>query len=436
MGSTTLTMFNVSLETLQTVADNFHTALMAGLCKEGQMIRALPSFVCELPSGREEGDFLVVDLGGTNLRVGCAQLKGNGQFGLDMKRWALVDEMKNKAGCELFDLIADCVKSYLKDSPHQTMGEALKGRPISLGFTFSYPVKQDDIDHGILIQWNKALVCNDVIGLDVVALLQDALNKTDLANVKVSALLNDTVGTLAAHAYVDVDTKISVLLGTGTNAAFIAPLSLVKKLAAHPTIQSHKEMIINTEWGAFGDGNGDLLPLLPLDKKIDSETVNPGAQILEKLLGGMYLGEIARLALELQFGDGQMLGKPFDLETADLSKIEIDDGHGGVALKEKLGWRDFDDTALQQAKDICRSVVKRSAQLCAAMLVGIYRLLGKPRTRTVVAFDGSLYEKYPRYSEYLEETIAALEPGHTMEFQLRKDGSIIGAAVIVAARKS
>jgi hexokinase len=67
------------------------------------------------------------------------------------------------------------------------------------------------------------------------------------------------------------------------------------------------------------------------------------------------------------------------------------------------------------------------------MLAGIYRLLGKPQTRIVVAFDGSLYQRYPRYPEYLKETIATLEPGHTMEFQLSKDGSIVGAAVIVAA---
>ena len=45
---------------------------------------------------------------------------------------------------------------------------------------------------------------------------------------------------------------------------------------------------------AFGDSK-NILPLTPADKQLDTESVNPRAQLFEKMISGMYLGEIARL---------------------------------------------------------------------------------------------------------------------------------------------
>ena len=56
-------------------------------------------------------------------------------------------------------------------------------------------------------------------------------------------------------------------------------------------------MVINTEWGAFGD-NGELNFIkTKWDENVDEMSVNPGKQIYEKMISGMYMGELIRQVL-------------------------------------------------------------------------------------------------------------------------------------------
>lgn len=53
------------------------------------------------------------------------------------------------------------------------------------------------------------------------------------------------------------------------------------------------EMIINIEWGAF-DNEKVVLPFSEYDEQLDRATENPGKQLFEKMISGLYLGEVAR----------------------------------------------------------------------------------------------------------------------------------------------
>ena len=56
-------------------------------------------------------------------------------------------------------------------------------------------------------------------------------------------------------------------------------------------------MIVNTEWGAFGNqGELDFI-LTKWDREVDRLSVNPGKQIFEKMISGMYMGEVVRQVL-------------------------------------------------------------------------------------------------------------------------------------------
>ena len=56
-------------------------------------------------------------------------------------------------------------------------------------------------------------------------------------------------------------------------------------------------MVINTEWGAFGE-NGELdFVLTKWDQAVDEMSINPGKQIFEKMISGMYMGELIRQVL-------------------------------------------------------------------------------------------------------------------------------------------
>src|ERR1700761_8671813 len=52
-------------------------------------------------------------------------------------------------------------------------------------------------------------------------------------------------------------------------------------------------MVVNTEWGAFNNSRSHL-PSTPFDNSMDRLSINPRFQAFEKMISGMYLGEITR----------------------------------------------------------------------------------------------------------------------------------------------
>ena len=83
---------------------------------------------------------------------------------------------------------------------------------------------------------------------------------------RVAALINDSVGTLAGGCYVDADTKIGVILGTGTNACYAEQRSNIAALAKskqNGREQQHPLMAINTEWGNFAAPSSPFTDVRP-----------------------------------------------------------------------------------------------------------------------------------------------------------------------------
>lgn len=48
---------------------------------------------------------------------------------------------------------------------------------IPLGFTFSFPVKQEGLNKGTLIKWTKGFHATGVVGKDVVQMLNEAFQR-------------------------------------------------------------------------------------------------------------------------------------------------------------------------------------------------------------------------------------------------------------------
>jgi hexokinase len=181
----------------------------------------IPTFVFGWPHGKETGDYLAVDLGGTNLRVCLVTLLGDGKFEITQTKYRITEEQKQEDGEKLFDFCAECLKTFIQSQ----LGEGLQLGPdgsLPLGFTFSYPCLQDRIDHGKLIRWTKGFGAPNTEGHDVAEMFRKSLEKANLnIPIKLTALINDTTGTLIASSYVEPRTRIAVILGTGCNAAYM-----------------------------------------------------------------------------------------------------------------------------------------------------------------------------------------------------------------------
>jgi hexokinase len=306
----------VSSSRLQKIVLHMVSEFKKGLASDNEIFKMIPSYVVSRPTGNEKGTFLALDLGGTNFRVCRVNLEGHGNMRMSHAKYTVSDELKQGSGEKLFDFFAECVANFCKDQGID------KATVVPMGFTFSFPVHQTAINRGSLVKWTKGFSAAGVEGSDVVELLQAAFQRKGL-NINIKAIVNDTVGTLIAHAYTDPHTYIAVILGTGTNAAYVEKSANIKKWNS-----DDGEVIINTEWGAYDEPS--VLPITPYDMKLDRHSLNPKKQIFEKMISGMYLGELTRLVLidliksgELFGGKGsQILEKKNAFDTAHMSRVE------------------------------------------------------------------------------------------------------------------
>lgn len=393
-------------------------------------IKMLPSFITRKPTGNEEGISYALDVGGTNARAIKVKLNGNGKVEiLETRKQVIPDSLLKGRGEDLFDFLAACLCDVLDEgSDHY-----------SIGFTFSFPVDQRSVNSGYLIQWTKGFTTSDVKDNDVVKLLNQALDRAGI-KAEVTVLINDTVGSLIASSYLSTEheTIAGIILGTGSNAAYVERQSNIEKLDDK---NNEGIMVINTEWGNFDSPRYKYLMPTEQDIILDKNSVNFSQQHFEKMISGMYLGEIVRLELlelsELSLfrhNNSETILKPYHFGTEIMSEIEKDNTSTLSLIKSFLTKLSIPNTTYFERKllqEICRAVSTRSARLVAAAIAAIVEKVGKKDEPCVIAVDGSLYELYPGYSDIVKSALKEL--GFTkVILNLTKDGSGIGAAIAAA----
>lgn len=129
----------------------------------------LPTPVTRLPTGKETGKFLAIDLGGTNLRVGFIELLGSSQDGAVAKTldysssgaalpfgghgretpvrrshersWPIGEHLKMDRAEDLFAWLGDCVAEVVAAKVKEELSLGLHvSKEIAMGITFSFPM--------------------------------------------------------------------------------------------------------------------------------------------------------------------------------------------------------------------------------------------------------------------------------------------------------
>ncbi|KAK8090529.1 Glucokinase Glk1 protein [Apiospora phragmitis] len=443
--------FELSDEDVQQCSNAFVGELRLGLKQKTPSMCQIPTFVTQIAGGHEKGISLDVDLGGTNLRVCSVELHGDATSTVLQSQLPVPPSiMACDQAAGLFSFIANRIRDFLKIY-HQSWLDAAandhKAPFLSLGFTFSFPAYQTALDSGILLHWTKGFDILDAVNQDVCKLLQTEIDILKLP-VKVAALVNDAVGTVMSRAYSlppsHVRPTVDAIFGTGTNGVYLQALSEVTKPIEGLSGSPSRSMFMSTEWG-----------------------VNPGNQMFEKRVSGMFLGEILRLAVLGLCDDGQAqlfrgfathnssLPKRWSVDSSIVSVAEADNSKGLPVLSQKISDtfgipEDFVTTEDAHAvKLIAHGMGTRAARL-AGMAVGSViiqgRLLdtqgattdtgpGKGGCKVDVAVDGSVVEHYPGFEVHMTKAPKVLDGigdagesniiiGHT------KDGSSVGAAII------
>ncbi|PHH70975.1 hypothetical protein CDD82_6810 [Ophiocordyceps australis] len=439
-------LFTVDKAKLKEITDHFVSELAKGLSVEGGSIPMNPTWVMSFPDGYETGTFLALDMGGTNLRVCQITLTSKkSEFDILQSKYRMPEELKTGNSDELWEYIADCLYQFI-ETHH---GDCANVEKLPLGFTFSYPATQDYIDQGVLQRWTKGFDIAGVEGKNVVPMFEAALAKRGVP-IKLTALINDTTGTMIASAYTDTDMKIGCIFGTGCNAAYMENCGSIPKLA-HMKLPADTPMAINCEWGAF-DNEHKVLPRTDYDKVIDRDSPRPGQQAFEKMIAGLYLGEIFRLVLvdlhdnkDVHIFEGHdiaMLRKAYTLDSSFLSAIEEDpfenlqETFDLFATKLNIKCTRHE---LELVRRLAELIGTRAARLSSCGVAAICKKKGYKRCH--VGADGSVFNKYPHFkargavalSEILDWP-AKKDPKEEdpIEILAAEDGSGVGAALIAA----
>jgi hexokinase len=361
----------------------------------------IPSFVTEIPTGLEKGLVLAVDLGGTNCRVCAVKLHGDSCFTVSQRKHIVPPELRvNDSHKPLFQFIASKIKDFLKEYELQSNGEGHSQGTFNLGFTFSFTCEQTSISRGTLVHWDKGWDIPSAIDQDPCSLLQDAVDEIGLP-VRVRVLANDAVGTLLTKAYTakKSDSALAaIILGTGTNAAYVEDIANIQRLDISDkktTQKSDAVMVINTEWGSWDD-DLKVLPQTRFDKTIDENSSDPGCGLLEKMVSGMYLGELLRLtilelvlsgSLSITFEEDSPIHRYTGIETSFLTKITefgAQDTQGSLAyMNETLAVKETTIQQMQQIQTLANVIIERSARLVGAGLAAIIIQSGRLQSKSM-----------------------------------------------------
>lgn len=374
---------------LSDVAAALEQRIREGLAADGREVKALPAYLAP-PTSALEGEALVVDAGGTNLRAATVALAAGEARVVAGPTTAELPVRGRGAPLDaagFWRLQADRV-AELSPPP---------GLP--LGYCFSYPSTVHADGDATLISWTKGVAIEGVEGHRVGRPLAEALERRGFGPRSL-VVLNDTVAALLGGSLGHPAPRrvIGLICGTGTNmAAYFGP-------DVAPKLPGTAPMAVNLESGNFHPPH-----LTPLDDAFDADGEAPGAQRFEKAVSGYALPYLfSRLVPD--------------------AGLEPAEGTGPLVELRAQG--------SDRARAAAGALLDRSADLIAAGLWGVSRTLGGRAPITVLA-EGGLFWKAPGYADRVAETLARLAGGDDRHrFERRADVNLVGSALAALSTAS
>ncbi|XP_052878194.1 probable hexokinase-like 2 protein isoform X2 [Gossypium arboreum] len=376
------------------------------------------SYASPLPTGiNEKGMYYGVNLRQTKILMVCGRLQGKNQPISDL----YVDEVPIPSTVmigtsqELYDYIAAELVKFL--SAHPEKDDEASANDKKLGFTVSSGDDQSTAISGSNIKLKNFAAdttpCVNQGVKDLITGMNRALEKHGL-KLRVHALqVDDIVGNLAGGRYYDKDCVAAITLGMGTNAAYVDTTQSAPRW--HDSLPKKGEIVVCMEWGNF---NTCHLPITQYDTSLDAASSNPGHRIFEKMISGMYLGEIVRRVLVRMAQEAALFGQnvppklliPYLLRSPDMAAMHQDTSEDREVVHEKLkeifGITNLTTMTRELVAEVCDIVTERGARLAGAGTVAIVKKLGRiANRRSVIIMEGGLYEHYRIFRNYLHSGV-------------------------------
>jgi hexokinase len=393
----------------------FLSEMEAGLAGRESSLAMIPTYISadrEIPSNEP---VIVVDAGGTNLRLACVSFDADCRPRIDdYARYPMPGSREEVTAAEFFHQLADYLRPVL-------------GKSDRVGFCFSYPAQITPDMDGRLTRWTKEMKAPEVIGQRIGRGLLGALGSAG-AQKKV-VLLNDTVATLLAgkasgeEAY---DRHVGFILGTGTNIAYLEQNQNILKAA---NADASGFQAVNVESGGFSKApRGDI------DIALDQESEAPGGNLFEKMISGRYLLDIALAALEKgaeeNLFDGDLGWWAGSLERLDHGQMDDLLRTGGAGIPE---FANLSNEDLKSIRSIMGAVIERAGKLAAVNITAavVKAVGGTADPAACITIDGATYYRASglrmNTEKYLREMLGARKITYFLAHVER--APIVGAAI-------
>lgn len=421
-------------------------------------------------TGRELGLYLVIDLGGSTLRVAVIDIAApvldnetdrSSRISVVIEnKWEINDSFKNIDRL-FFDFIASKIIETLRG---QTLIAAQPDKVINMGITWSFPLDHVSHNRGKMLHVSKGYTIDpEVHGHDLKEEVEAAMLRQNLC-VDVKVIVNDSLAVYAAGSFMDPYMKLAMVLGTGQNMCCSLQ---TPKLHRNKTL-GEDAVLLNSELSMFGVNlledlstaydkvidnrfNRSTLLFKP-HMEMDPET-NSIFQPSELMVSGRYLPELTRLVMVDMIRDGDLFA---DIEPEALAQLYTPyEGFTGELLCAVCEGKDNQKTAAKLASHygfsqlVCEDdlakiravgncVIERAAYIVASTIIAFIKLLHEhngPFTSNLVdiGFVGSVLMYFHSYRQKIlqfvneNEDIRAL--GLEADLKPIENSSIVGAAI-------
>lgn len=390
--------------------------------EENCSLRMIPTYFSPADSITPNKPVIVLDAGGTNLRVAAVWFDENNGVHIEDGKSSRMPGIRSEISYkDLFHEIALLVQPYLSRSD-------------TIAFCFSYASIPTPERDGIVDEMGKQLKVKGIVGRSLANGLNSALRELGCEEKRI-VVLNDSVSTLLGGALSAREGHysgyIGFILGTGLNASYVEQTERIGKLHG---CRSPKQMIINTESGDY-----NKFPRGKLDEEYDSTLMDSGLWQYEKMAAGRYQGGLTYTVIQKAITDGLFsvdFSRKFSGEK-DLISRQIDEfldspNGSGILAGCCEGEESSDAITLYY---IINEVFERAAKLATASLAAMMMQAGigeNPFRPVCITGDGSTFYKskmFRRKLNYYVKQCMNDELGLYCRVNHVQDVNMIGSAI-------
>ena len=409
--------------------ERFIEEMERGLAGQGGSLPMIPTYISMTDDVPRNKPVIVIDAGGTNLRVCVVRFNDDGE--------AVVSDFQNHP-------MPGTQGEMDRDTFFRTMADYLAPvlhKSKRIGFCFSYPVEIQPNRDGKLLFFTKEVKVNGVNGEMLGEGLMSAIEAKGFPRPESVVILNDTVAALlggrAALPNRVFESYIGFILGTGTNTCYIENTRNITKL---PSISAQDgNMLINVESGGY-----ECAPRGAFDEAFDTATVNPGRYAFEKMISGGYQGGLFQTVIgkcvesglfSAPFADA--FGKIDTLVSKDIDDFLFHPKSKKSVLAMCCGLDDSEQTRTDRYTlyAIIDIIIERAAKLVAINLTVAVTKTGKgqdPLFPVLIAADGSTFYKSKLFRGKLDTYLVKYlngERGLYCEFVKAENANLVGSAI-------